>query len=205
MDEEGTTAAVQRYLDQLAGDSPAEPVVRALLDRAVRRLHHLSALLLHRSYPRLMRPPLNLQADELLGTVVERLLKALREARPATVRQFFALASQHMRWELNDLARRLDEQPAAVELREGRVPAPPSSDSGLSPAGRRILEAIEGLPEGEREAFDLVKIQGLTYAEAAEVLGVSLRTAKRWVSQGLRLLTARLADLGPGDMPSEPA
>jgi RNA polymerase sigma-70 factor (ECF subfamily) len=203
MDGEGTTAAVQHYLAQLAGDAPAEPVVRALLDRAVRRLHHLCASLLHRGYPRLMRPPLNLQADELLGTVVERLLKALREARPASVRQFFALASQHMRWELNDLARRLDEQPATVELREGLVPAPASSDSGLSPAGRRILEAIEGLPEGEREAFDLVKIQGLTYAEAAEVLGASLRTAKRWVSRGLRLLTARLADLGPGDTPSE--
>jgi RNA polymerase sigma-70 factor (ECF subfamily) len=195
VNEEGTTAAVQGYLDQMAGDAPAEPVVRALLDRAVRRLHHLCVSLLYRSYPRLMRPPLNLQADELLGTVVERLLKALREARPATVRQFFALASQHMRWELNGLARRLDEEPVAGELREGLVPAPASSDSGLSPAGRRILEAIEGLPQGEREAFDLVKIQGLTYPEAAEVLGVSLRTAKRWVSRGLRLLTARLADL----------
>ena len=203
MDEEGTPAAVQRYLNQLAGDAPADPVVRALLDRAVRRLHLLCASLLYRSYPRLTRPPLNLQADELLGTVVERLLKALREARPATVRQFFALASQHMRWELNGLARRLDEQPAAVELREGLVPAPASSDSGLSPAGRRILEAIEGLPEGEREAFELVKIQGLTYAETAEVLGVSLRTSKRWVSRGLRLLTARLADLGPGGTPPE--
>jgi RNA polymerase sigma-70 factor (ECF subfamily) len=60
----------------------------------------------------------NLQADELLSAVAERLLKALREARPQTVRQFFALANQHMRWELNDLARRLDGQPAAVELRE---------------------------------------------------------------------------------------
>ena len=68
---------------------------------------------------RLTQPPLNLQADELLGAVVERLLKALREVRPRTVRQFFALANQHMRWELNDLARRLDEQPAAVELERG--------------------------------------------------------------------------------------
>jgi RNA polymerase sigma-70 factor (ECF subfamily) len=205
MNEEGTTAAVQRYLDKMAGDAPAEPVVRALLDRAVRRLHRLCASLLHRSYPRLMRPPLELQADELLGSVVERLLKALREARPTTVRQFFALASQHMRWELNGLARRLDQEPAAVELRERLVPAPASSDSGLSPEGRRILEAIEGLPEGEREAFDLVKIQGLTHAEAAQVLGVSPRTVKRWVSLGLRLLMARLADLGPGDTPSEQA
>src|SRR5262245_63120707 len=113
MAEEHTTAAVQRYLDELAGDSPSEPVIRALLDRAVRRLHKLCASLLYRSYPRLTRPPVNLQADEILGAVVERLLKALREARPATARQFFALACQHMRWELNEVARRLDEQPAA--------------------------------------------------------------------------------------------
>ena len=41
MGEEPTTVAVQRYLDELAGGSPAEPVVRALLGRAVRRLHQL--------------------------------------------------------------------------------------------------------------------------------------------------------------------
>jgi RNA polymerase sigma-70 factor (ECF subfamily) len=137
MDEERTTAAVQRYLDELAGDAPAGPVVRALLDRAVRRLHQLCATLLRRSYPRLRRPPFNLQADEMLSAVVERLLKALRQARPGTVRQFFALASQHMRWELNDMARRLDEQPAALELRDGLVPAPAGSNSGLTPDGRR--------------------------------------------------------------------
>jgi RNA polymerase sigma factor (sigma-70 family) len=204
MGEEHTSAAVQRYLDALAGDAPAEPVVRALLDRAVRRLHLLCASLLHRSYPRLTRPPLNLQAEELLGAVVERLLKALRQARPATVRQFFALAGQHMCWELNDLARRLDEGPAAVGMDERLVPAPPESDSGLSSEGRRILEAIDSLPGEEREAFDLVKIQGMRHAEAGEVLGVSVRTVKRRVSRGLRLLTDRLGDLGPDDTPSGP-
>ena len=86
MDEQHTTAVVQRYLNELAGDAPAETAIRALLDRAVRRLHELCAALLHRSYPRLTRPPLNLQADELLGAVVERLLKALRAVRPGTVR-----------------------------------------------------------------------------------------------------------------------
>ena len=157
MTQEHTTAAVQRYLDELAGDSPAEPIVQALLDRAVRRLHLLCATLLHRSYPRLTQPPINLQADELLGAVAERLLKAMREARPQTVRQFFALANQHMRWELNDLARRLDEQPIAVELYEGLVPAPASSSiSGLSPDGLRMLGAIDELPDDEREVFDLV-------------------------------------------------
>jgi RNA polymerase sigma-70 factor (ECF subfamily) len=201
MDEEPTTAAVQRYLDEwpaMAGESPAEPVVRALLGRSVRRLHQLCATLLHRSYPRLTQPPLNLQADELLGAVVERLLKALREARPASARQFFALACQHMRWELNDMARRLDEQPAAVELRDESLPAPPSSDSGLTPDGRRILAAIEGLPEAEREAFDLVRIQGMSQPEAARVLGVSVMTVNRRLGRGLQLLAETLGDLSPG-------
>jgi RNA polymerase sigma-70 factor (ECF subfamily) len=199
MSDEHTTVVVQRYLDDLAGDSPAEPVVRALLDRAVRRLHLLCATMLHRSYPRLAQPPVNLQVDELLGAVAERLLKALRAVRPRTVRQFFALANQHMRWELNDLARRLDGQPPAVELREGLVPAPASSGSGLTPAGRRMLDAIGDLPEGEREAFDLVRVQGMTQTEAAQVLGVSAATVKRRLNRGLRLLTEQLADLRPTD------
>jgi RNA polymerase sigma-70 factor (ECF subfamily) len=50
-----------------------------------------------------------------------------------------------MRWELNDLARRLDEQQATVEVREGQVPAPASSASGLSPDGLRMLRAIDEL------------------------------------------------------------
>src|SRR5215831_2132997 len=205
MPEENTTAVVQRYLDELTGEAPGELVVRPLLERAVLRLQRLCATLLYHDYPRLMHPPLNLQTDELLSAVVERLLKALREARPRTVRAFFSLAGQHMRWELKDLARRLDNQPVAVELREGQLPAPVSSDSGLSLHGRRMLETIDSLPEGEREAFDLVRIQGLTYAEAAELLGVAPKTVQRRLDRGLLLLTERLGDLGPGATPPGPS
>src|SRR5262245_37569620 len=201
MPEENTTAIVQRYLDELTGDAPAEPVVRPLLDRAILRLQRLCATLLYHDYARLTHPPLNLQTEELLSAVVERLLKALREARPRTVREFFALAGQHMRWELNDLARRLDKQPLAMELHEGQFPAPATSDSGLSPDGRRMLESIDSLPEEEREAFDLVRIQGLTYAEAAELIGVAPKTVQRRLDRGLRLLTERLGDLGPRATP----
>jgi RNA polymerase sigma factor (sigma-70 family) len=199
MSEEQTTVAVRRYLDELAGDSPSEPVIRALLDRAVRRLHRLCGTLLYRSYPRLTRPRLNLQTDEMLGAVVERLLKALREARPATERESFGLACQHMRWELNDLARRLDEQPAAVELCEGLVPSPASSGTGITPDGRRMLAAVENLPEAEREAFDMVRIQGMTQVEVARVIGVSVVTVKRRLNRGLQLLAASLEDLRPPD------
>jgi RNA polymerase sigma factor (sigma-70 family) len=192
-----TTNAVQHYLGELAGDTPADPIIQALLDRAVGRLRALCANMLFRSYPRLTQPPLNLQTDEMLGAVVGRLLKAMRAVHPRTVRDFFALANRHIRWELDDLARRLDEKPVAVELREGLVQAPSSSHSSLSPNGRRMLEAIDHLPEEEREAFGLVRIQGLTQAEAAEVMGVSTKTVQRRLNRSLLLLAKELDDLRP--------
>ena len=204
MAEEPTTAVIQRYLDALPGDGDAEPAVRALLERAVGRLRLLCASLLYRSYPRLTRAPVNLETDELLGGVVAALLTALRATRPPTVRQFFGLACQHMRWQLNDLARRLDERPAATALPESGGAAPPeSTGSGLTPDGRRMLAAIEGLPEDEREVFDLIRIQGLTRAEAAGVVGASEKTVQRRLHRARLLLAERLADLFP-DTPGGP-
>ena len=200
MSEGHTTAAVQRYLDALAGDATAEPIVRELLAASATRLQGLTANLLYRSYPRLARPPLNLHDDELLSAVVERLIKAMRSVRPGNVRQFFALANQHIRWELNDLARRLDEQPQAVELMDAAAPTAPSAPSTIprpSPSMRRMLDAIESLPEDERETFSLVRIQGLTHDEAAGVLGVSTKTVQRRVNRTRVLLMDRLADLRP--------
>jgi RNA polymerase sigma factor (sigma-70 family) len=192
-----TTAVVQRYLLALDGDQPAEPIVRALLDHSVRRLQVLCGNLLYREYRRLTQPPLNLQPEEMLSAVVERLLKAMHSARPQTVGQFFALVNQHMRWELNDLARRLNEQRAAVELSDGMVPAPPSSGSVLTPDGHRMLEAIDHLPEEEREVFGLVRIQGLTHGETAEILGVSAKTVQRRLNHSLMLLAKELDHLRP--------
>lgn len=205
MQDGRTTAVVQGYLDELnemPRASTAEPLISALLDRAVRRLYHLSAALLHRNYSRLTRPPLGVEVDEVLGAVTERLLKALRAIQPRTVRGFFALANQHIRWELNDLALRLDEQAPPVEVREDAVPAPASSGSGLSPHARRILAAIDALPEDEREVLSLVRIQGLTHAEAAKVLGVAAKTVQRRLNRAVLLLTAELGDLRPTAPPS---
>jgi len=201
MGMEQTTAAIERYLADLGGaggSSPAEPIVRDLLERAVGRLRVLCAAMLYRSYPRLARPPLNLEVDEMLSAVVARLLRALREVRPQNVRQFFGLATRHMRWELNDLARNLDERSRAV-LDEELVVAPPASTTGLSPNARRILDAIEGLPEEEREVFDLVRIQGMTHDEAAQLVGVSCKTIQRRLRRSSLLLTASLGDLQGSD------
>jgi RNA polymerase sigma-70 factor (ECF subfamily) len=67
-----------------------------------------------------------------------------------------------------------------------------------------MLRAIEGLPEPEREAFELVRIQGLTHAEAAAVVGVSERTVQRRLNRARLLLAEQLDDLRPG-MSNKPA
>jgi RNA polymerase sigma factor (sigma-70 family) len=207
MNEDPTSAAIQRYLDELPADADGEPLVRELLERAAHRLRLLCMTLLYRGYPRLTQPPLNLETDELLGGVVAALLTAMRTVRPQGVRQFFALANQHLRWQLNDLARRLDERPAAAALAESGVAAPASSASGLTTNARRMLEVIEGLPEDEREVFDLIRIQGLSYPEAAGVVGVSEKTVQRRLNRARVLLAERLADLRPvtSDTPLEAA
>jgi RNA polymerase sigma factor (sigma-70 family) len=206
MNEEPTTAAIQRYLDALPGDATAGLIIRELLGRSAHRLHLLCATLLHRSYPRLTQPPLNLETDELLGGVVSGLLTALQKVRPQTVRQFFALANQHMRWQLNDLARLLDERPVPAALPDSGVAAPPGSgDSYLSPDARRMLAAIEGLPEDEREVFELVRLQGLTASEAAGVVGVSEKTVRRRLNRARLLLAERLADLHPPGLSGPPS
>jgi RNA polymerase sigma-70 factor (ECF subfamily) len=95
------------------------------------------------------------------------------------------------------MAQRLDIQPACVELQEGLVPGPPSSDSGLSPNARRLLEAIDRLPEDERKVFDLVRIQGMSQAEAARLLDMSAMTVNRRLKRALQSLAAALGDLCP--------
>jgi len=194
-----TEVVIQRNLDRLAGaidESAASAIVRELLTGAINRLQCLCASMLFRSYPRLTRPPINLRPDELLSSVIERMLKAMRSVRPQNIRQFFAVCNQHMRWELNDLARRLDKQPRACAVSESMAATEfPSTSSQLSPNAVRILEAIDGLPDEEREAFDLVRLQGMTFQEAASIAGVCAKTAQRRLNRALILLSEQLGDL----------
>lgn len=202
MSDQSTTRVVQQYLEQIAvaDDGASSPLIRRLLERAAGRLQLLGDSMLKRSYPRLMRPPANLQSEELLSSVVERLIKALEQIRPETVRQFFALANRHLRWELNDLARRLDEEREITGLSFEAVAEPESHGSELSSNARLILQAIENLPTELQEAFDLVRIQGLTHFEAANILQISSKTIQRRLANSLVLLTQALKDLpSPSD------
>ena len=82
-------------------------------------------------------------------------------------------------------------------MQELDVAAPASSGSGLGPVARRMLDAIDALPDDEREALELVRIHGMTHGEAAEVLGVSTKTVQRCLNRAHVMLAADLDDLRP--------
>jgi RNA polymerase sigma-70 factor (ECF subfamily) len=104
-----------------------------------------------------------------------------------------------MRWELNDLARRLDDGVRVVSLNESVSAAPIQPEATPQPtvALQRILQTIDSLPDPEREVFNLVRVQGMTHMEAAKVIGVSAKTVQRRLTRGLVRLEERLSDLQP--------
>ena len=60
---------------------------------------------------------------------------------------------------------------------------------------RRIETALAALPSLPREVFVLVKVEGLSYREAAEWLGVPLGTVQSRLWRAVCLLQKALADL----------
>jgi len=191
--------AVQRCLNRLriSNEANAEGIVRDIISVSADRLRVLCKSMLSRNYPRLAKGPLNLRPEELLSFVVERLMKAMHSVHLVHFRQFFALAVKHIRWELNEQARAIDGR--EYELLEFDAVAQPPAEAGEapSPTACRILKTIGALPHDHREAFELVRLQGMSQVDAAEVLGVSVKTVQRRLNRVLPYLCEQLRDLDP--------
>lgn len=55
-----------------------------------------------------------------------------------------------------------------------------------------LQKAVEALPERRRAVFELCFLQELSYREAAEVLGISIKTVENQMSQALKSIRARM-------------
>src|SRR5262245_47873629 len=100
---------------------------------------------------------------------------------------------RHQRWRALRASRVGDREPETLPdpRTSGEAPHP---DPALR---RRIGAAIAALPRGQREAFVLVHLEGLSIAEAASATGRAVGTMKSHLHRGLASLRARLADLAP--------
>jgi RNA polymerase sigma factor (sigma-70 family) len=140
------------------------------------------------------------QTDDVLQNALMRLLRTLENIRPKSTRDFFSLASIHIRRELIDLARHhrvrnelftgSPEQSGPDIL--GQMPSPPDGAAERGELDRwcAFHEAVENLPDDEREVVSLVFYHGLTQARVGELIEVSERTVRRRWERGLEKLHA---------------
>ena len=182
------TTVIQGWIDRLrAGDSSAhEDLLYSVNDR----LNRLARKMLG-GYPGVARWE---EADDVLQNAFVRLKRALDASVPPTVLDFFKLAAHQIRRELIDLARHY----GGAQGRGGHY-LTPAITNGMGTAEGNPTEttlapdklaewtefhtAIEGLPAGDREMFDMLWYQGLTHSEAARILGVVEKTVqRRWIT-----------------------
>lgn len=70
----------------------------------------------------------------------------------------------------------------------------PSADEVVAARQRlkALVEAVDDLPEKTRHAFQLHKLDGLSHAETARRMGISVSTVEKHISAALKTLTRRL-------------
>jgi len=139
--------------------------------------------------------------DDVLQETLIRLCRTLEAIRPADARDFWGLAATHVRRALLDLARRFGRRerggllPAEGGDHEREAGEASSSSSDLS-RWQAFHEAVERLPNDQREVVSLVYYHAWTHAQAAAFLGISTKTVQRRWQQALWEIS-RLCDEPP--------
>jgi RNA polymerase sigma-70 factor (ECF subfamily) len=178
------TEQLRGWLARMRAGDPVAPdeLIRHVGDQ----LQRLTRQML-RGHPALKRWT---QTEDVMQGALLRLLRALRVIQPDSMRAFLALAAQQIRRELIDLARHyygprgLGTHHATPDV-EGPGEAAthdwpdPATEPGSLAEWCDFHRKIDELPEEQREVVGLLFYQGLTQAEAALVLDVTVRTVQR--------------------------
>ena len=201
----GQTQIVQNCIHRLAqGDASAR---RDLIDCACDRLLKLTRTIKH-GFHRVNRWE---QTEDVFQRATMRLFESLEKVELQDARHFFRLAALQIRRELIDLARHyggpqgMGANHATQMVKDDgshRVHAAyDASDQGESPTEfvqwGEFHQLIETLPENQREVVELLFYHGLPQDEAAEIMGVSTRTVKRYWRDARIALHEKLG----GDLP----
>jgi RNA polymerase sigma-70 factor (ECF subfamily) len=103
------------------------------------------------------------------------------------------LIDQHRRGAREVLAPTDDE--SATELLAA-VDAPADDVAIANEVAVRLAQELARLPENQRVAFELIKLDGLSIAEAAQVLGTTVAAVKLRAHRAYEAMRAVLAELG---------
>jgi len=131
-------------------------------------------------------------ADDLVQTTVERAIAARTRYDPATRLEPWLFRILRNAW--IDIARRAGTR--GIEIEIGDAPWAAVHDgtraSEASLMLRQTREALTTLPDEQREVILLVCFEGLSYAEAAEVLDIPKGTVMSRLARGRIALAAKL-------------
>src|SRR5439155_11242474 len=183
------TIQLQQLLERMRNGD--ESVRTELLGLAYERLRLLARKMFHQDFPRLG----NLhETDSILHEAVLRLLRALQEVQPPSVRDFLTFSAAQIRRVLLDMARQQDrgnrnrnELSGSSTGRQGDV-AEPGLDPSQLAQWSEFHQKVRELPDDERDVVDLYWYQGLTQAETARILGVHEKVvSRRWLRARLKL------------------
>ena len=147
--------------------------------------------------PRLRRlaralTPQGADADDLVQTALERGLERRGQWRPGTRLDAWMFTIMKNAWidETRVRSRRLRRSAPPEAAETVADPLVPSLELRLE--GEAVRRAIGRLPEDQRLAVALVLVEGLSYAEAAEVMEVPMGTLTSRLGRGRVALMAEL-------------
>lgn len=143
------------------------------------------------------------QADDLVQAACERAIARIEQWTPGTRLDSWMFRIVQTIW--------LDERRAAkVRTGEGRIDAAEATEPELSVDGVRRMEAhltydavrraIAKLPEEQRLVIMLVCVEGQTYKEAADTLGIPIGTVMSRLARARAGLTREIGESGAGNV-----
>jgi RNA polymerase sigma factor (sigma-70 family) len=175
-----------------------------LLRRVSARLERLARKTL-KHFPRVARWA---DAEDILQNATMKLIRALEEVRPNSMREFYGLAAMQIRRELLDATKQLFGPEGQGYNHQSTPPDDPKRN--LEPEARvdderelqkwcEFHEAVGRLPVEEREVVGLIFYHGWKQSEVATLFGVTVRTVQRWWQSALDTIQGLLSDREPND------
>lgn len=144
--------------------------------------------------------------DDLLQGALIRLERALRDCKPTTAVSFRKLATLQLKRELRDLSKSLRRQKRDVgrvtrldnpvegegTCPRGMDPADPATNHEFLLDWTELHDAIEHLPDEQREVMDEIFYNGQSHEQAAAILGISSKTVQRRLRKAEEALAVSL-------------
>ncbi len=149
-----------------------------------------------RRFARVLRPQ-DTDAQDLVQHTVERVLASRKGFKAGTRLDSWAFTI--MRRIAIDDSRKAQRWARVVSPEDDatpQAPDPAQAGEGLRTDALAARDAIHALPDDQRQAVALVLIEGLSYAEAAQVLGVPAGTLTSRLVRGRQTLVDVLAAQG---------